>query len=104
MLPISRPRLALLLPVIAAATIHAAAFDQRTPDIHYAATPQPIVNRMLALAEVTATDTVFDLGSGDGNNGWSTSRESLRVRVASLTGSHSSRAICSTPTFPPRPW
>ena len=39
---------------------------QRTPDIHFAATPQPVVDAMLKLAKVTARDTVFDLGSGDG--------------------------------------
>jgi 16S rRNA A1518/A1519 N6-dimethyltransferase RsmA/KsgA/DIM1 with predicted DNA glycosylase/AP lyase activity len=39
---------------------------QRTPDIHFAATPQPVVDAMLRLAQVTAADTVFDLGSGDG--------------------------------------
>jgi SAM-dependent methyltransferase len=43
-----------------------AARAQRTPDIHFAATPQPVVDAMLKLAGVTAADTVFDLGSGDG--------------------------------------
>ena len=32
----------------------------------YVPTPQEIVERMLALAEVTAKDIVYDLGSGDG--------------------------------------
>jgi Methyltransferase domain len=32
----------------------------------YVATPQPIVEAMLALAGVNATDVVYDLGSGDG--------------------------------------
>jgi SAM-dependent methyltransferase len=38
----------------------------RTPDIHFAATPQPVVDAMLKLAHVTADDVVYDLGSGDG--------------------------------------
>jgi SAM-dependent methyltransferase len=32
----------------------------------YAATPQEVVDRMLQMAAVTATDVVYDLGSGDG--------------------------------------
>jgi SAM-dependent methyltransferase len=38
----------------------------RTPDIHFAVTPQPLADRMLQLAQVTKDDVVFDLGSGDG--------------------------------------
>jgi len=38
----------------------------RTPDIHFAATPQPVADAMLKLAGVTAEDVVYDLGSGDG--------------------------------------
>jgi SAM-dependent methyltransferase len=38
----------------------------RPPDIHFASTPQTVVNAMLALARVTAADVVYDLGSGDG--------------------------------------
>ena len=38
----------------------------RTPDIHFAATPQPVADAMLKLAGVTANDVVYDLGSGDG--------------------------------------
>jgi len=34
--------------------------------VHFAATTQPIVNAMLALARVSADDVVYDLGSGDG--------------------------------------
>ena len=36
------------------------------PDVHFAATPQPVVDAMLTLARVTAADVVYDLGSGDG--------------------------------------
>ena len=32
----------------------------------YATTPEDVVDRMLALAKVTAADVVYDLGSGDG--------------------------------------
>jgi SAM-dependent methyltransferase len=38
----------------------------RTPDIYFAATPQPVVEAMLRLAEVGPDDVVYDLGSGDG--------------------------------------
>jgi SAM-dependent methyltransferase len=38
----------------------------RTPDIHFAATPQPVADAMLRLAKVTPDDVVYDLGSGDG--------------------------------------
>jgi SAM-dependent methyltransferase len=38
----------------------------RTPDIHFAATPQQVADSMLAMAHVTARDVVYDLGSGDG--------------------------------------
>jgi SAM-dependent methyltransferase len=35
-------------------------------DAPYVATPQPVVEAMLALARVTSDDVVYDLGSGDG--------------------------------------
>jgi SAM-dependent methyltransferase len=38
----------------------------RTPDIHFAVTPQPMADAMLKLAAVTPADVVYDLGSGDG--------------------------------------
>ena len=39
----------------------------RDPDLApYIPTPQEVVDRMLELAEVTASDVVYDLGSGDG--------------------------------------
>src|SRR5215208_1956351 len=40
--------------------------DFRPPDVPYIDTPQDVVAKMLDLADVTATDTVYDLGSGDG--------------------------------------
>jgi tRNA G37 N-methylase Trm5 len=38
----------------------------RQPDVIYQPTPQPIVEKMLELAEVKPGDVVYDLGSGDG--------------------------------------
>ncbi|HEX6163848.1 MAG TPA: class I SAM-dependent methyltransferase [Vicinamibacterales bacterium] len=40
--------------------------QQRTPDIHFTPTRHNIADAMLRLANVTANDVVFDLGSGDG--------------------------------------
>ena len=39
---------------------------QKTPDIHFAATPQRLADAMLRFARVTQDDVVYDLGSGDG--------------------------------------
>jgi SAM-dependent methyltransferase len=38
----------------------------RSPDVIYVPTPQEVVDAMLALANVTSKDVVYDLGSGDG--------------------------------------
>ena len=38
----------------------------RTPDVIYVPTPPEVVDAMLALANVSAKDVVYDLGSGDG--------------------------------------
>ena len=38
----------------------------REPDVVYVPTPQEVVDAMLQLANVTSTDVVYDLGSGDG--------------------------------------
>jgi len=38
----------------------------RSPDVHYAPTPQRVVDRMLRLAKVGPRDVVYDLDSGDG--------------------------------------
>ena len=38
----------------------------REPDVIYVPTPQEVVDAMLVLANVTAGDVVYDLGSGDG--------------------------------------
>jgi SAM-dependent methyltransferase len=50
-----------------AALLGAAALAQEhAPDVAFVPTPVPVVERMLELAEVTAADLVYDLGSGDG--------------------------------------
>jgi SAM-dependent methyltransferase len=38
----------------------------RKPDVVYVPTPQPVVNKMLEMAEVKPGDVVYDLGCGDG--------------------------------------
>jgi protein-L-isoaspartate O-methyltransferase len=40
--------------------------DFRPPDVPFITTPEDVVTAMLDLAEVTADDTVYDLGAGDG--------------------------------------
>jgi SAM-dependent methyltransferase len=39
---------------------------QRSPDVPYVPTAEPVVDKMLELAKVTKDDVVYDLGSGDG--------------------------------------
>ena len=38
----------------------------REPDVIYVPTPQPVVDKMLELAQVTKDDLIYDLGCGDG--------------------------------------
>ena len=38
----------------------------RQPDVRYVPTPQNVVDAMLEMAKVRASDVVYDLGSGDG--------------------------------------
>ena len=38
----------------------------RSPDVVYVPTPQVVVDRMLAIANVNSKDVLYDLGSGDG--------------------------------------
>ena len=56
-----------ILHVAAALAISAAVgLYAQTPDIHYVPTPDAVVEAMLDVAQVTSTDVVYDLGSGDG--------------------------------------
>ena len=40
--------------------------ERVTPDVFYMPTPRGVVDAMLKVADVTARDVVYDLGSGDG--------------------------------------
>ena len=60
-------RLALTAIALAVCLVPGAAQPRsQKPDVIYVPTPQPVVEAMLQLAEVKATDVVYDLGSGDG--------------------------------------
>jgi SAM-dependent methyltransferase len=52
--------------VLVAVSVLAQQPPARTPDIYFAATSQAVADAMLTLAQVTAADVVYDLGSGDG--------------------------------------
>jgi hypothetical protein len=55
-----------LAGLAAAALALAGAARAGEPSVPYVPTPQEVVERMLSLAKVTASDYVIDLGSGDG--------------------------------------
>lgn len=59
---------ALLLVVAAppASRFAPSAQQLHAPDVPYVPTPQPVVDAMLAMAHVTSSDVVYDLGCGDG--------------------------------------
>ena len=59
----SSPAAALVTALLGVAV---AAAQDRAPDVAFVPTPVPVVERMLELARVSATDLVYDLGSGDG--------------------------------------
>ena len=60
--------LVLVLAITAASGASAVAQQAaaREPDVIFVPTPPDVVDAMLRLARVTATDVVYDLGSGDG--------------------------------------
>jgi SAM-dependent methyltransferase len=51
-------------PELAAPT--AGKTENKTPDVIYVPTPQPVVDKMLELAKIKKNDLVYDLGCGDG--------------------------------------
>ena len=55
-----------LVSVRHAAVPAALAQAKTAPDVIYVPTPQPVVEAMLAIADVNQRDIVYDLGSGDG--------------------------------------
>jgi len=59
-------RLILLAPFWLWAACAQQADVRRHPEVPYVPTPQDVVNEMLKLADVTASDRVYDLGCGDG--------------------------------------
>lgn len=77
------PRAALLAPafaaLLAAGAPPEAAAQEVEPGAPYVPTPMSVVVEMLDLAGVTARDTVYDLGSGDGR---------LPITAARLYGAH----------------
>ena len=52
--------------IILAQAAPAAAPVRRSPDVIFVPTPNEVVDKMLEMAKVTAKDTVYDLGCGDG--------------------------------------
>jgi ubiquinone/menaquinone biosynthesis C-methylase UbiE len=57
-------RALLLLPV--AGLLAAQTVSQRDPDVPFVPTPNEVVSAMLKLADVKKSDTLYDLGCGDG--------------------------------------
>ena len=51
-----------LIPIAAQQPVQ----EARRPDIHWVPTPPAVVDAMLKLADVKASDVVYDLGCGDG--------------------------------------
>ena len=65
------PTIVLSFAIVAALTAPASAqqaepTELRSPDVIFVPTPQEVVDAMLKLAEVSADDVIYDLGSGDG--------------------------------------
>jgi hypothetical protein len=55
-----------ILLVVALPGVYSALARAAEPSVPYVPTPQDVVERMLEMAKVTASDYVIDLGSGDG--------------------------------------
>ena len=56
----------LIMALVAVPSAAQQAGTLRQPDVIFVPTPQEVVDAMLQMANVTANDFVFDLGSGDG--------------------------------------
>jgi 16S rRNA G966 N2-methylase RsmD len=56
----------IVLAFLAAPAAAQQAGTLRSPDVIFVPTPQEVVDAMLQMANVTAKDLVYDLGSGDG--------------------------------------
>jgi SAM-dependent methyltransferase len=52
--------------ILLAQAAPAAAPVRRSPDVIFVPTPNEVVDKMLEMAKVTASDVVYDLGCGDG--------------------------------------
>jgi len=79
-LPALAVAVALALPAGLAGQEKSAA---RTPDVHFVPTDTTKVREMLSAANVTARDTVYDLGCGDG-----------RFVITAVKKYHAQRGIC----------
>jgi predicted RNA methylase len=55
-----------IIGVLVAPSSAQAPAQLRSPDVIFVPTPQEVVDAMLKLAKVSASDVVYDLGSGDG--------------------------------------
>jgi tRNA G37 N-methylase Trm5 len=51
---------------LSAGFVFSTADDKKEPDVIYVPTPQPVVDKMLELADIKKGDVVYDLGCGDG--------------------------------------
>lgn len=71
--------------MLASATL--AAQKKPSLDIHYVPTPPEVVQAMLDLAQVDASDVVYDLGSGDGRIVIAAAQRGARARGVELDAS-----------------
>jgi SAM-dependent methyltransferase len=64
-------------------------------EVLYLATPHPVVEAMLDLARVSAQDTLYDLGSGDGRIAIAAARRGARAIGIELDARMIARARCN---------